>query len=108
MARNTVSLMKRILITGAFGQLGEACIKQLSHRFNIFAVGLFVPDGRKSDHALALDISDQTAVDQVKNEFQPDVILNLAAMTNVDGCELNPVGAQSANVDAVKLSLIHI
>ena len=102
MTRNTDSLIKRILITGAFGQLGEACIKQLSHRLNILAVDLFVPDDRKSDHALALDISDQTAVDQVKNEFQPDVILNLAAMTNVDGCELNPVGAQSANVDAVK------
>ena len=74
MARNTVSLMKRILITGAFGQLGEACIKQLSHRFNIFAVDLFVPDGRKSDHALALDISDQTAVDQVKTLVRQHII----------------------------------
>ncbi|MBC8345088.1 MAG: SDR family oxidoreductase [Candidatus Marinimicrobia bacterium] len=94
--------MKRILITGAFGQLGEACIKQLSHRFNILAVDLFVPDDRKSDHTLALDISDRIAVAQVKNKFRPDVILNLAAMTNVDGCERNPEGAQSANVDAVQ------
>ena len=94
--------MKNILITGAFGQLGEACIKQLSSRYNILAVDLFVPDDKQNAQSMALDISDPDAVAVVKDNFQPDVILNLAAMTNVDGCERNPAGAKSANVDAVK------
>ena len=94
--------MKNILITGAFGQLGEACIKQLSSRYNILAVDLFVPDDKQNAQSMALDISDPDAVAVVKDNFQPDVILNLAAMTNVDGCERNPEGAKSANVDAVK------
>ena len=39
-----------------------------------------------------VDILDITNLDQVKailNELKPDVVINCAAATNVDGCETN-------------------
>ncbi len=95
--------MKNILITGAFGQLGEACVEQLSGKYNLLAIDLFIPKDRKGLQSLALDISDHLEIKKVKESFRPEVILNLAAMTNVDGCERNPAAAQSANVDAVRV-----
>ena len=36
-----------------------------------------------------LDLTDFTAVQQMLQQFAPDIIINCAAFTNVDGCEIN-------------------
>ena len=89
--------MKTILITGAFGQLGEACKNHLKLNFNLILSGRYT-----SGDCIQLDIADRNSVDQIMAENKPDVIVNLAAMTNVDGCEANPERAKSINVDGVK------
>ena len=89
--------MKNILINGAYGQLGEACIKNLKLHFNIISAGRHT-----SDDGVQLDITDAATTEKVLAEIRPDLILNLAAMTNVDGCETNPKMAEAINVGGVK------
>lgn len=44
-----------------------------------------------------LDITDEAAVQAFVANAQPDVIINCAAMTNVDGCEANEAVAYKVN-----------
>lgn len=81
----------KILITGAKGQLGnefQDIIK--SGRAEIGEVS----DTIKESEIIALDVDelDITDLGQVKNKInklKPDVVINCAAATNVDGCESN-------------------
>ena len=66
----------RILITGAKGQLGNACRERFGLSHQLLALDL--PE---------LDITDQTAVFGVVNSFHPEIIINCAAFTRVDDCE---------------------
>ena len=89
--------MKTVLITGAYGQLGTVCANYLKLNFNV------ISSGRQAEGSgIKLNITDYDSIKHVQNEFEPDIILNLAAMTNVDGCEIDSQLAKSVNVDGVK------
>jgi len=49
-----------------------------------------------------LDITDQSAVKEVLLKYTPDVVINTAAMTNVDACETEKDACRKMNVDAVE------
>jgi len=104
----------RILITGAFGQLGHALQSVLSKKTNyeLICTGRKVKKGQK---AIPLDIRNQVALKELINTTAPDILINLAAMTNVDACELNPKLAGEINVagiehicDSFKGKIIHL
>jgi dTDP-4-dehydrorhamnose reductase len=80
-----------VLITGASGQLGGAMAAQLPPRHEVVALG-------RAD----LDVTDTGAVMSTVGAVCPDVIVNCAAYTNVDGAERDPVGALTANAWAVR------
>jgi len=88
--------MSRILITGAFGQLGTSLRNILSDQ-SILAAGRMIPLEEK-DGCTALDITELNQVRETIALFQPDVIVHLAAMTDVDGCERDPELAFDVNV----------
>ena len=48
------------------------------------------------DHS-SLDITDQLALNAAFERERPDVLINCAAWTDVDGCELDPARAQRVN-----------
>lgn len=48
------------------------------------------------------DISDNDEAEKIINKYQPDCIINSAAMTNVDACELQKEDCKKLNIDAVK------
>ena len=87
----------RILITGAFGQLGHALQSVLSKKSNyeLVCTGRKI---KKSQKGIPLDIRNQVALKEIINTTAPDILINLAAMTNVDACELNPELAGEINV----------
>ena len=89
--------MKTLLITGAYGQLGDACVKFLKNNYNITLSGVSPSDG-----GVHLDIRSKSSIKKVLSDIDPDVILNLAALTDVDGCELEPEQAKDINVSGVK------
>lgn len=77
----------RIAVTGAGGGLGRAFLAS-------------VPSGHEV-HGFAradLDVRDHDEVARTLVPLEPDVILHLAAMTSVDGCEAEPGRASETNV----------
>ena len=88
--------MKSILITGAFGQLGIACSNILESTFNIIKTGI----NANRDNS-KLDVSSKKDVEIFLNLHKPDIILNLAALTDVDGCEQDPQRADKINREGV-------
>ena len=87
----------RILITGAFGQLGHALQSVLSRKSNyeLICTGRKI---KKGFEGIPLDIRNQVALKEIINTIAPDILINLASMTNVDACELNPKLAGEINV----------
>ena len=81
----------KILITGSNGQLGNELQKIVATgRAEIGSVSEQI----KNSEVFALDVDklDITKLEQVKTvlkEINPEVVINCAAATNVDGCEAN-------------------
>jgi len=77
---------KTVLITGHLGQLGQALMDLLKPDYRVCGVDI--------------DEVDITVVEEVLGAFylhQPDIVIHTAAMTNVDGCELDPEMAVRVN-----------
>ncbi|MEQ8735673.1 MAG: dTDP-4-dehydrorhamnose reductase [Rhodospirillaceae bacterium] len=79
--------MKKILITGASGQLGHA-LTQHTNDPNIFVLGY--------DRA-SLDVTNKEAVNRIVLSAKPDVVINAAAYTAVDKAENDAETAFSVN-----------
>lgn len=75
----------RVLITGGNGQLGTALANALNSHIT---KGVDLPD---------FDICNPAIVESEIVAFEPDVIINCAAYTNVDGCAKDPALAFRAN-----------
>ena len=101
--------MRKVIVTGASGQLGKALIQAYEGDPQVELVAL--------DHK-DLAIEDLESVRQMFLREEPDVVINCAAYTNVDGCEenesqanrINGVGPRNLAIYCEKLNakLIHI
>lgn len=90
---------KRILITGATGQLGRSVVEELQPYFNILSTARKIPvETLTACPVVEMDISNKSIVQQVVSKHEPDVLIHLAAMTNVDGCEREKEKAWDINV----------
>ena len=87
----------QLLVVGAKGMLGSEMARQIGAR------GLADADARALElTALDLpefDITGQDAVRRTVEEVRPDVILNCAAYTDVDGCETHRDEAFAVNAE---------
>ena len=86
--------MGRILVIGAKGMLGTDLIEVLPISF-------------PNDEILGWDIDDidireeKNTVTKIEN-LRPEIVINVAGYTHVDGCELNEKEAFSANAEGMK------
>ncbi|TCO73636.1 dTDP-4-dehydrorhamnose reductase [Marinisporobacter balticus] len=110
----------KILITGRNGQLGSAIIKLFNEKE--------CPLGKLDKNyfysqvsGVGKDTLDITSLENVKDyfmKFRPDIVINTAAYTNVDGCEsnidlafqVNALGPKNLAIacEEIKAKLIHI
>ena len=89
----------KIIVTGCRGQLGTEIIKQLREGRSELGP---IPEKLVSATVIPvdlpeLDITNYKMVDDFIRRQRPDVIINCAAFTNVDGCEVNHDAAFKAN-----------
>jgi len=75
------------LVLGSGGQLGSLLVHALEAE-NYWVTGV---------EQTRLDITDEKAVRSLAAMYEPDVIVNCAAFTDVDGCEKNPDLAMRVN-----------
>lgn len=84
-------MSKKIVITGASGKIAEATYKYLSNETDyqiiLFTSGSAYIDHRKTDKVYTFDIRNKKTLDFIIEDERPDVIINTAAMTDVDACE---------------------
>ena len=81
----------RLLVAGGEGQVGRALSRQ-THDHELFACS-------RSE----LDISDSDSISIAMKKYQPDVIINCGALTDVDKCEVDSELALNTNGYAVGL-----
>lgn len=101
--------MKKIIVTGCNGQLGRAINKELAGNSEYELVNTDVAD---------LDITDIDAVVKLAEEVKPYAIINCAAHTAVDACEvqkdlaykINAIGPRNLAIAATKVGakLVHV
>jgi dTDP-4-dehydrorhamnose reductase len=98
--------VKKILVTGSNGLLGQKLVYKLKDRADVELIATARGENRLMDQSgyefRSMDICDQRNVDEVIDQVKPDFIIHTAAMTQVDDCELDHDACDKANVDAVQ------
>jgi dTDP-4-dehydrorhamnose reductase len=100
------SSMKKILITGSNGLLGQKLVYALIKRKDVQVIATSLGANRlinKEGYIYeSLDITNKSEVEKIIEKFHPDVLINTAAMTNVDACETKRDECWALNVTAVQ------
>lgn len=87
----------KIMILGGTGMLGLSLQNNLLQTYkNVFI------HGNKSKNDLSADITDPTVTNKFLTQHNPNIIINLIALTNVDLCEKNPYLAYQINTKTVQ------
>ena len=110
----------KILITGAAGMLGTQVVCDLQRGYTELGT---IPQSFVGAQLLLadlaeLDITDKASCEKYMQENRPDVVINCAAYTNVDGCEshqedafkVNAIGARNLAIacENVGAKLVHV
>jgi dTDP-4-dehydrorhamnose reductase len=91
--------MRRVLVIGAKGMLGRDLVKVLYSTFRT--------DKHSDWEVLEWDIDEidireeKTTVTKIES-FHPEIVINVAGYTNVDGCESNEEEAFAVNAEGMK------
>lgn len=89
-------VLSRVLVTGANGRLGTALMKS-----DLAEAWCLLPITRERLSRNSWSLTDVDDVKEIFHEFNPDIVINLAANTNVDECEERPIEAFHGNAKIV-------
>ena len=96
----------KILITGSNGLLGQKLLHQLRIDNTVELIATSKGENRVSEQNgytyFDLDITNNDAVAKLIASEKPQVVINTAAMTNVDLCEYEKQACNALNVEAVR------
>jgi dTDP-4-dehydrorhamnose reductase len=99
----------RILITGANGLLGQAVMHIFSRESDYELVQTSIEEKSYVNFGseyIQLDITNKEDVKKMVRRYEPKIILNCAAFTDVDKCETERELCWKLNVDAIKNLII--
>jgi dTDP-4-dehydrorhamnose reductase len=98
--------MKKILITGSNGLLGQKLVSLLTGKpgYQVVATGRGANRLPRTDNYTyqTLDVTDPEQVERITGSEKPDYIIHTAAMTNVDACEAEKKACRELNIKAVE------
>jgi dTDP-4-dehydrorhamnose reductase len=96
----------KILVTGSNGLLGQKLVQKLKADDSVELIATARGENRLIDQVgytyKALDITNKQQVESVMKATRPQVVINTAAMTNVDACEKDKAGCDLLNITAVE------
>jgi len=96
----------KILITGSNGLLGQKLLHKLRKDSSVQLIATSKGENRVSSKEgytyFDLDITNNDAVAKFISIEKPQVVINTAAMTNVDLCEVEKKDCDALNVEAVR------
>lgn len=103
----------KILITGAGGMLGSALCPTLSQKGHKLFITDLIPT---EDGIEYLDVRDYKQIEEIVKKFQPQLIMHLAAETDVDKCEVEPdhafltntIGTQNVTLVCQKQNILMV
>lgn len=98
-------LYERVLVTGANGLLGRELVSLLSRfsEYDVLATGRSATTHSEGSYGyMPLDITVRRDVQRAVRDFEPTVVINCAAMTDVDRCETEREACWKVNVEAVE------
>lgn len=100
---------KTVLITGANGLLGQKTVNTFAEHFGVLATDIQSPPATSTTGAEyhSLNLTDFAALKKFLDDRAPDILVNCAAYTNVDGAESDRETAWNVNAMAVK-KMCHI
>jgi dTDP-4-dehydrorhamnose reductase len=98
--------MKKVLVTGSNGLLGQKLTERILAKNDFELIATSKGANRytvKEGYTYAeMDIADPESVNAVIAKYRPDVVINTAAMTNVDTCEVEKEKCWLLNVKSVE------
>jgi dTDP-4-dehydrorhamnose reductase len=98
--------MIKVVVTGSNGLLGQSLINLLLKEKEVYKVfGLSRGDnrsGRDDFSYVSIDITNEKKLKEILLETEPNVIINTAAMTQVDDCEGDREACDLLNVSVVE------
>lgn len=99
--------MKKVLITGSNGFLGQKVVDLLAPNDNYEIVAISKSPNRNPNQGHyvfnQVDLLDREALNNFLSAHTFDVIVHTAAMTSVEACEADKVACQLINVDLVQV-----
>jgi len=103
--KTTVKILrKKALVSGANGLLGQKSVRVFLQEFEVY--GLDIQDAAAIEdvhyHYRPGDITNRKQMLELVKEIGPDILLNAAAYTNVDGCEEDRENCWKVNVAGIE------
>jgi dTDP-4-dehydrorhamnose reductase len=86
---------KRLVILGATGLLGQPLLRY-AQRLSMQAIGV-----ARTNADINIDITETNELNRVLNDAKPDLIINAAALVNLELCEADPKNAYLINAAVV-------
>ena len=107
-----ISQNKKVFITGCGGMLGKAVYEKFAPHCQVLATDIDVNESWLEYG----DVIDFQKISEKASKFGPDLIINLAALTNLEYCEKNPeitwktnaLGAENIALISKRLDAAHI
>ena len=79
--------MKKVLVTGAEGQLGSYIVNQLNSDY------LVLPSSKSGLNSVKIDVTNLNNVEDSMDKFNPDIIKAVAKDMNIKTGVVDPLGA---------------
>ena len=97
-------MTEKVLITGSNGLLGQKLVNFFKENYQVYALsrGENRNSNTKSYTYYNIDVTDFNKLNLLVNDIQPNFIINSAAMTNVDECEVKQNECYMINVELVR------
>ncbi len=89
----------RILVTGASGLLGLNLCLEKAKEYDIYGIMHQTQLANVPFTSIRRDLTNKTTLSEIFNHTKPELVINCAAMANVDQCEKHPIQAAKINTE---------